>query len=493
MIDKIYLCIDLKSFYASVECIERKLDPLKTFLVVADNSRTDKTICLASTPALKQFKIGGRSRLFEVKQKIKEVNHKRLIDNQFYPLKNNTYDLDELLNNKDCALDVIIAKPQMALYIQYSAKVYECYLKYFSKDDIYTYSIDEVFIDISKYLKHYNLSPYDLAKKVINDVFETVKVTATCGIGTNTYLAKVAMDVLAKKIEPDANGDRIAILNEISYRELLWTHKPLTDFWRVGKGYSKKLEQLNLYTMGDIAMYSLKYEEKLYKLFGVNAELLIDHAWGYEICTIEDIKGYKPSAKTLTSGQVLHSPYNFESAKIVVAEMAESLSLQLVEKGLLTSQIVLSVGYDIENITDGFNGEIVLDPYGRKIPKQAHKSINLSCYTSSTKEIVGKTIELYDLICNKEYLVRRLNMVANNVKKENEVDKNLLAEQLSIFDEIKTEEKIDEKKIDREKNSQLAIINIKNKYGKNAILKLSNLVDGSTAIERNSQIGGHKE
>lgn len=374
----IYVSIDLKSFYASVECNERGLNPITTNLVVADSSRTEKTICLAVSPSLKSYGISGRARLFEVVQKVKEINIERKKYAPNHIFTGSSYDNIALKRNPDLELTYLVAPPRMAYYIKYSTKIYNIYLKWFSSDDIYVYSIDEVFIDITHYLKTYKLSARELVTKVIQDIYENTGITATAGIGTNLYLCKVAMDIVAKHVEPNKNGVRIAGLDELTYRKLLWNHRPLTDFWRVGKGYSNKLEEHRIYTMGDIARTSLNNEDLLYKLFGVNAELLIDHAWGYEPCTIKQIKSYKPSTNSICSGQVLHCPYDYKKTELIVKEMAELLSLDLVEKNLVTDQIVLTIGYDVENLTNSqisnlYKGDITIDRYGRKIPKHAHR------------------------------------------------------------------------------------------------------------------------
>lgn len=486
----IYIAIDLKSFYASVECIERGLDPLKTNLVVADSSRTEKTVCLAVSPSLKQYGIKGRARLFEVIQKVKEINSERKRKIRNAEFVGTSYDDIELKNNPKFKLDYIVAPPRMAYYMKYSTGIYNIYLKWFSSEDIYVYSIDEVFIDVTHYLKTYNMSAKELATKVIQDVYNTTGITATCGIGTNLYLCKVAMDIGAKHVQPNQYGVRIAELDEMSYRRLLWNHRPITDFWRVGKGYSKKLEKYRIYTMGDVARYSVENEELLYKLFGINAELLIDHAWGYEPCTIQDIKSYKPTTNSISSGQVLHCPYNYEKTKLIIKEMAELLSLDLVEKGLVTNQIVLTVGYDIENINNSYKGEITVDRYGRKVPKHAHGTINLDHKTSSSKIIIENTIALYDRIINKNLLTRRINIVANQVVSESSIkDEN--NEQMDLFTDYEHKEK-EMKKEQSEKKIQKAMIAIKKKYGKNSILKGMNFEEGATTIERNGQIGGHK-
>lgn len=494
--DKIYVAIDLKSFYASVECKERRLDPITTNLVVADSSRTEKTICLAVSPALKSYGIPGRARLFEVVQKVKEVNiyRKRKATNRTFT--GSSYNDIELKKNKNLELSYIIAPPRMAYYMEYSSKIYKIYLKYFSSEDIYVYSIDEVFIDVTHYLKTYNMGAKELVTKVIQDVYQTTGITATAGIGTNLYLCKIAMDIVAKHVKPDKNGVRIAGLDEMAYRKLLWSHRPLTDFWRVGKGYTKKLEEHGMYTMGDVARMSVKNEDLLYKLFGVNAELLIDHAWGWENVTIESIKAYRPATNSICSGQVLHCPYNYENTKIIVKEMTELLALDLVEKGLVTNQIVLEVGYDVDNlknqaISSLYNGEIATDKYGRKVPKHAHGTINIDHQTASSKVLTEHIIKLYEQIVNKQLLVRRINITVNNVVNENMV-KTSDYEQINLFVDYK-EVNAKRKKEEAEKEIQKAMIDIKSKYGKNAILKGMNLQKEGTTIERNRQIGGHKE
>ena len=492
----IYIAIDLNSFYASVECQERGLNPITTNLVVADSSRTEKTICLAVSPSLKQYGISGRARLFEVVQKVKEVNieRKRKAPNQTFT--GSSYDDIALKKNPDLELSYIVAPPRMSHYMKFSTNIYNVYLKWFSPEDIFVYSIDEVFIDITHYLKTYNMKARELVTKVIQNVYETTGITATAGIGTNLYLCKVAMDIVAKHVEPNNNGVRIAGLDEMTYRKLLWDHRPITDFWRVGKGYSKKLEEHRIYTMGDIARVSIQNEELLYKLFGINAELLIDHAWGWEPVTIKQIKEYKPTTNSISSGQVLHCPYNFEQTKLIVKEMTELLTLDLVEKKLVTNQIVLTVGYDIENLTNPYisnlyNGEITIDRYGRKIPKHAHGTINLDHKTSSTKIIMEATMKLYERIMNKKLLVRRINITANNIVDEETAKQENPFEQIDLFTNY--QEKADKRKEEHtEKELQKAMIDIKKKYGKNAILKGMNLQEGGTTIERNGQIGGHK-
>ena len=496
----IYCCIDLKSFYASVECRARGLNPLTTNLVVADKSRTEKTICLAVTPSLKAYGIPGRARLFEVVQKVNEINYERRKKAKNNKFEGMSYDDAELKNNLSLKLDYIIAKPRMAEYMKYSTSIYNIYLKYIAPEDIYPYSIDEVFIDITKYLKTANMTPRQMVTAMIYDVFKTTGITATAGIGTNMYLAKIAMDIGAKHIKPDKNGVRIAELDEMQYRKLLWNHRPITDFWRVGKGYAKKLEENNIFTMGDVARCSVNNEELLYKLFGINAEFLIDHAWGYEPCTMKDIKEFKPATNSISLGQVLSTPYNYEQAKLIVKEMTDSLVLDLVEKHLITNQLVLTIEYDTENLINSeikksYTGEITTDRYGRDIPKHAHGTINLTERTSSTKLIVEAMQELYERIMNKKLLARKIYVVANNVVDENEIEESNQNEQISLFvDYNKQEQEKIEKSNERKKenNLQHAILDIKKKYGKNAILKGMNLEKDGTMKERNSQIGGHR-
>ena len=490
----IYIAIDLKSFYASVECHERGLDPLTTNLVVADSSRTEKTVCLAVTPALKQYGISGRARLFEVVQKVQEVNMERKLKAPNHTFTGSSYDDIALKNNPDLELSYIVAPPRMRYYMEYSAKIYDIYLKWFSQDDIYVYSIDEVFIDITHYLKTYNMRASQLITKVIQDIYDNTGITATGGMGTNLYLAKVAMDIVAKHSKPNENGVRIAGLDENLYRKLLWNYTPITDFWRVGKGYSAKLEKHGIYTMGDVARTSINNEDLLYKLFGINAELLIDHAWGWESVTIESIKSYKPENKSISSGQVLHSPYNYENTKLIVKEMTELLTLDLVEKNLVTNQIVLTIGYDVENITSrniSYNGEVTTDRYGRKIPKHAHGTINLDHQTSSTKIIMDLTMRLYERIINKDLVVRRINITANNVINVLEAEKKKTYEQIDLFIDYHQKE-VEQQEEKKERNLQKAMINIKEKYGNNAIIKAMNLQEAGTTIDRNNQVGGHK-
>lgn len=499
MSEKFYLCIDLKSFYASVECIERGLDPLKTNLVVADESRTEKTICLAVSPSLKAYKIPGRARLFEVLQKVEEINKTRLKKAPGHKFRASSYFADELKKDSSLELDFIIAPPRMAYYMQYSTEIYKIYLKYISPEDIHVYSIDEVFIDISAYLKTYGKTPRQMAEMLIHDVFCSTGITATAGIGTNMYLAKIAMDIWAKHMPPDRYGVRIAELDEMSYRKNLWTHRPLTDFWRIGKGYASKLEENGIYTMGDIARCSLGEpfdrlnEDLLYKLFGVNAELLIDHAWGWEPCTIKEVKEYKPSTSSISSGQVLHCPYDFEKAKLIVREMADALSLDLAAKDLATKQLVLTIGYDAENLTrqPSYSGEIKLDRYGRKIPKHAHGTQNLEEYTFSSDIITGEMLKLYERITDKSLSIRRITVVAAGIIKESEIKSQIKYEQMDMFTDYAAKER-EEIAVQKEKRRQKAILKIKAKYGKNAIVKGTSLKDGATAMDRNAQIGGHK-
>ena len=504
MSGKTYIAIDLKSFYASVECMERKLDPMTTNLVVADQNRTEKTIGLAVSPSLKSFGISGRPRLFEVVQKVRGVNNER--KRKVGKLVGESYNINELKANPALAVSYIVAPPRMAHYMEYSTRIYQVYLKHVAPEDIHVYSIDEVFIDATAYLKTRGMTGHEFARMLIKDVLTTTGITATAGIGTNLYLAKIAMDIKAKKMPADEDGVRIAELDEMSYRRELWDHRPLTDFWRVGKGYARSLEANGMFTMGDVArcsiggMFERRNEALLYKLFGVNAELLIDHAWGYEPCTIAEIKAYKPETKSLSSGQVLHCPYDAEKAKLVIREMADLLSLDIVEKGLVTNQIVLTIGYDIENLTNPkisklYKGEVTTDHYGRKIPKHSQGTENFK-YTSSTKRIVQAVSNLYDRIINPDLLIRRMNISVNNLIDESRAeDTSGATEQLSIFvdyEKLERERAEEKAALEKEKQMQIAIIDIKRKFGKNAILKGMNLEEGATAKDRNAQIGGHK-
>lgn len=506
MENKTYLAIDLKSFYASVECMERGLDPMTTNLVVADQSRTEKTICLAVSPSLKTFGIPGRPRLFEVVQKIKNVNAERQRKAPGRKFTGSSYHFAELQSHPELAVDYIVAPPQMAKYMEISTQIYNVYLKHIAPEDIHVYSIDEVFMDVTHYLKTYGLTARELAMRIILDVLKTTGITATAGIGTNLYLCKVAMDIEAKHIPPDENGVRIAELDEMSYRRKLWSHRPLTSFWRVGKGYAKKLESCGIYTMGDVARCSLGKpgdyynEDLLYKLFGINAELLIDHAWGWELCTMADIKAYKPESNSIGSGQVLQSPYEFEKAKLVVREMTELLVLDLVEKNLVTNQLTLTIGYDIENLSDPerrkqYHGPVTTDQYGRSIPKHAHGTANLDRYLSSTKLITGAMMNLFDRIVDPKLLVRRITITANRVIDEKAAQRKDEYQQLDLFTDYKAEEvrqREEQTELEREKRMQKAMLDIKHKFGKNEILKGMNLQEGATAKDRNSQIGGHK-
>ena len=501
-----YIAIDLKSFYASVECVERKLDPMTTHLVVADAGRTEKTICLAVSPSLKAYGIPGRARLFEVVQRVKEVNAERRNRAPGRRFTGASCHAPELESHPELELSYIAAPPRMAFYMEYSTRIYNIYLKYIAPEDIHVYSVDEVFMDVTHYLKTYGLTAEELAGKMIRDVLDSTGITATAGIGTNLYLCKVAMDIVAKHVQADENGVRIAKLDEMSYRRLLWDHRPLTDFWRVGPGYRRKLEENGLFTMGDIARCSLggpgEYhnEELLYRLFGVNAELLIDHAWGFEPVTMDLIKAYKPETNSLCSGQVLQSPYDFEKGKLIVREMTDLLVLELVEKRLVTDQMVLSIGYDVENLTDetrrkSYRGEVVTDRYGRSVPKQANGSVNLGCQTSSTKRILEAVTELYDRIVNPKLLIRRVTVTANRLVEESAVKEKPAFEQMELFTDyaaLEKEREEEKKQLEKERKLQEAMLSVKKKYGKNAILKGMNLQEGATTIERNSQIGGHR-
>ncbi len=504
--NRVYIAIDLKSFYASVECRERRLDPLTTNLVVADESRTEKTICLSVSPAMKAYGVPGRPRLFEVVQKVREANARRRIAAPGRVLTGSSWDSNELNRFPERSISYITAPPRMALYMEYSTRIYNIYLKYIAPEDIHVYSIDEVFMDVTAYLGTYRLTARQLAAKMMQDVLQATGITATAGIGANLYLCKVAMDIVAKHIEPDQNGARIAELDETSYRRLLWNHRPLTDFWRVGKGYARKLEEHGIFTMGDVARCSVgkpndyHNEELLYRLFGVNAELLIDHAWGWEPCTMAEIKAYKPAANSIGSGQVLQCPYDSGKAKLVVREMTDLLVLNLVDKGLVTDQMVLTVGYDIENLTDPdirkcYQGEIVTDRYGRKIPKHAHGTVNLDRKTSSTMLILDAVMDLYDRIIDHNLLVRRIYVTACHVTEESAAPEQPAFEQLDLFTDyqaLEQKKQEEEAKLNREKQLQQAMLGIQKKYGKNAVLKGMNLEEGATARERNRQIGGHK-
>ena len=509
----IYIAIDLKSFYASVECVERECDPLTTNLVVADESRTEKTICLAVSPSLKAYGIPGRARLFEVVQKVKQINQERRSRIAGGVFTGKSANAEELKKDPTLELTYIAAPPRMALYMEKSNQIYDIYLKYVAPEDMHVYSVDEVFMDVTHYLKTYQMSARELAEKMIRDVLKETGVTATAGIGTNLYLCKVAMDIVAKHVTPDANGVRIAELDEMSYRRLLWDHRPLTDFWRVGAGYRKKLEAAGMFTMGDVARCSIGgpgdyyNEDLLYRMFGINAELLIDHAWGYEPVTMDLIKSYRPETNCISSGQVLHCATDFMQAKIVVREMAEQLAMDLVEKKLVTDQIVLTVGYDIDNlkipeIADHYHGEITVDRYGRSVPKHAHGTGNLDAMTASVSRITETTMGLYERIVDPMLLTRRITLVANHLKDADSVKEEPFYEQLDLFSggflqtgqkETSRETKqLEKERLEKEKHLQEAMLSVKSKYGKNAILKAADLQEGATTIDRNRQIGGHK-
>ena len=502
----IYIAIDLKSFYASVECRERDLDPLTTNLVVADAERTEKTICLAVSPSLKVYGIPGRARLFEVVQRVKEVNQERSQKLPKRMFEGSSCFSDELKEHPELSVTYVTAKPRMALYMKYSTQIYDIYLRYIAPEDMHVYSIDEVFMDVTHYLNTYHMTAKELASRMILDVMQETGITATAGIGTNLYLCKVAMDIVAKHVAPDANGVRIAELDEMTYRKLLWSHRPLTDFWRVGHGYRKKLEEAGLYTMGDIARCSIGEEwdyyneELLYKMFGINAELLIDHAWGYEPVTIADIRGYKPETNSIGSGQVLHCPYDFEKTKLIVREMTDALVLDLVEKQLVTDQIVLDIGYDIENLTNPdirkkYHGEVKADRYGRFVPKHAHGTANLDTKTSSTAKIMDAVLDLYERIVDKNLLVRRVSVTANRVVDEHMVSNETEFTQMDLFTDYQAlaeKQEAEQARMEKERRLQEVMLSVKKKYGKNAMLKGTNLQEGATMIDRNNQIGGHR-
>ena len=506
MSGRTYIAIDLKSFYASVECIERGLDPLTTNLVVADAARTEKTICLAVAPALKSFGISGRPRLFEVVQKVKEVNIERRVKAPERKLIGSSFNAEELAKNPSLEVSYIAAVPRMSYYMEYSTRIFDIYLRFISPEDMHVYSIDEVFIDATTYLKTYKMTAYELALKMVREVLVETGVTATAGIGTNLYLCKVAMDIVAKKMPADKDGVRIAELDEMSYRKLLWNHVPLTDFWRVGPGYAKKLMENGIYTMGDVARCSIGksndyYNEALlYKLFGINAELVIDHAWGWEPTTIAEIKSYKPQKNSLGSGQVLHCAYTAKKAKLIVKEMTDLLVLDLVDKKLVTDQMVLTIGYDIDNLTNPvirskYRGEVTTDHYGRQVPKHAHGTVNLPSHTSSTKIIMKAVEELYDRIVNPELLVRRVNVVASKVIAEKDVIDTPAFEQMNLFTDytaLENERAKEKKELEKEKKIQHAVLDIQKKFGKNAVLRGMNFEEGAMTRERNGQIGGHK-
>ena len=496
-----YIAIDLKSFFASVECVERGLNPLTTNLVVADVSRTDKTICLAVSPSLKAYGIGGRARLFEVIQRLREVNNERSYKAPGFRLTGKSCKDEELKAHADWEVDYIAAPPRMTKYIEYSTRIYQIYLKYIAPEDIHVYSIDEVFMDVTAYLSTYRMTAHELAMTMIRDVLKSTGITATAGIGTNLYLCKIAMDIMAKKAPADKDGVRIAELDEMSYREQLWDYTPITKFWRVGKGIAEKLAQYGMYTMGDVALCSVQREELLYKLFGVNAELLIDHAWGWEPVTMEYVKAYRPETNSLSSGQVLTEPYTFQKARVVVQEMADAMALDLVSKRLVTDQMVLTVGYDIESLTNPeiratYQGAVTTDHYGRQVPKHAHGTANLGKHTSSGKQLMEAVTSLYDRIVNPRLLIRRLTLAVNHViREECAGTSNAAPVQLDLFTDyeaLKAQQKAEEDAQAKERRMQETLLNIKNKFGKNSILRGLNFEEGATAIERNKQIGGHK-
>ncbi len=501
MADKTYIAIDLKSFYASVECQEREVDALTTNLVVADISRTEKTICLAVSPSLKAYGISGRARLFEVVQRVKKINAQRLANAPEHRFTGKSFDAVELANDPSLELDYIVAPPRMSFYMDYSTRIVDIYLKYVSMDDMHVYSIDEVFMDATDYIRTRNMTARDFARMIVKDVLQTTGITATAGIGTNLYLCKIAMDIYAKHTPADKDGVRIAELNEMTYRQYLWDHKPLTDFWRIGHGYARKLEANNMFTMGDVARCSLGgpndklNEALLYKLFGINAELLIDHAWGWEPCTIKEIKAYRPQSNSLSVGQVLQGPYSFNQAKIIIREMTDGLILDLVEKGLVTDQIVLSVGYDVSSVSPEYSGPVETDWYGRKVPKGAHGSKNLGEKTSSTKKIMSKTIQLFDEIVDKKLKVRRMYVVANHIVPASSIPAEPDFEQMNLFtdyEELQRQKEAEAAALEKEKRLQKAMLSIKEKYGKNAILHGTSYEEGATGRDRNRQIGGHK-
>lgn len=500
--ERSYIAIDLKSFYASVECAELGVDPMTTNLVVADASRTEKTICLAVSPSLKAYGIPGRPRLFEVVERVREINAERRRRAPGGVLTGSSSDARELKRNPSLALDYLVAPPQMGKYVTCSLGIYNIYLRYIAPEDIQAYSIDEVFIDATPYLSTYKMTPRQLAMRMIRDVLDEIGITATVGIGTNLYLAKIAMDIVAKHMPPDADGVRIAELDEQSYRRTLWTHWPLTDFWRIGPGTARRLASRGMYTMGDIARCSLggardlHNEDLLYQLFGVGAELLIDHAWGWEPCGMADIKAYRPETSSISSGQVLSGPTDYETAKLIVREMTDLLSYDLIDRGAVTDQITLYIGYDVENLNDptrraAYRGAVTTDHYGRSVPKSAHGMKNLSEPTASAKRLLEAMTELYERIADQTLLIRRINLSAGHLVSELQAEAERPCEQLDLFADP-SEHEAERQTLEREKRMQKAILGIRKRYGKNAILKGMNLLDGATAIERNGQIGGHK-
>ena len=498
--ERTYIAIDLKSFYASVECVERGLDPLTTNLVVADSSRTEKTICLAVSPSLKAYGIGGRARLFEVVQRLREVNSQRRQSLPGYRFTGKSVHDPELKAHADWEIDYITAPPRMAHYIEFSTRIYQVYLKFIAPEDIHVYSIDEVFIDATNYLKHYKMTGKELARTMIKEVLRQTGITATAGIGTNMYLCKIAMDIMAKHIPADKDGVRIAELDEMSYRRQLWDHRPLTDFWRVGRGVAQRLAPYGIDTMGKIARCSIEDEELLYQLFGVNAELLIDHAWGWEPCTIDLVKAYRPETHSLSSGQVLTCPYDVKKAKVVIKEMADNMAMKLVSKRMVTDQIVLTIGYDAESLTNPairakYNGPVRTDHYGRAVPKYAQGTERLNRMTSSARLLIRATTSLFDRIVNPNLLIRRLNLTVNHVVDRTTAKKTEKPVELDLFTDyeaVRQQKEAEEEALQKEQRMQEVLLNIKQKYGKNAILRGLNFEEGATAIERNKQIGGHK-
>ena len=507
-----YVAIDAKSFYASVECVERHLNPLTTNLVVADESRTEKTICLAVSPALKAHGVPGRPRLFEVIQRVRDVNRERMNagirsgaikrnpETKKYQFSSASFDAEAIESDPTLEVSYIIAPPRMRLYEEYSSRIYATYLKYVAPEDIIVYSIDEVFIDVTNYLHTYGMTAHEMTMTMVRDVLYNTGITATAGIGTNLFLAKVAMDIVAKKAKPDKDGVRIAVLDEMSFREILWTHRPLTDFWRIGGGTAARLEAMQLFTLGDVARASLDpvFEALLYKVFGINAELIIDHAWGWEPVTVDIIKQYRPSTNSISSGQVLHCPYDFDKGRLIVREMTELLVLDLVRKRLVTKQIVLNIGYDRESLTGDraqkYTGPVTMDHYGRKVPKHAHGTGNIDHYTSSTHTIMEAVLELYDRVVNRNLLIRRVNIAACNLISEDDVpeDKPMQLDMFTDYEAVDREKKAQQAAEEKERKLQRVTLAIQDRFGKNAMLKGMNLMEGGTTIDRNGQIGGHK-
>ena len=498
--DAAYIAIDLKSFFASVECVDRQLDPLTTNLVVADAARTEKTICLAVTPALKAHGISGRARLFEVVERVRQINATRTLSAPGGKLTGRSCFAPELEKDPSLAVDYLVAPPRMARYIEMSTKIYGIYLKYIAPEDMHIYSIDEVFIDATAYLRTYGTTARELAMRIIRDVFTQTGITATAGIGTNLYLCKIAMDIVAKHARPDKNGVRIAELDEMTYKRLLWSHRPLTDFWRVGPGYARKLEANGMYTMGDIALRSECDEEWFYRTFGINAGLLIDHAWGIEPCRISDIKSYRPASSSISSGQVLHSPYDTAHTRIIVREMTEELVLDLLEKRLVTDRICLSIGYDRtcledEELRKVYRGPVAIDRYGRRVPKPAQGTVPLGRQTASLRLIMAQMLALFDRIVDPRLLVRRVNVTAAGILPQSMAGTDTRPEQLDLFsdpEERQRQEEEEQAMLEREQRQQQAILSIRERYGKNAILKGTNYLDGATSRDRHRQIGGHQ-